>query len=1628
MALIGSMVFVFLAVLAIWMFLRLSRNPQQFIQDGDAGMEAASHITDPNQLDALYKEVRRNYSRALGLVKTDELKIAILYKMVKLNIASDKWKDAVNCWATIVRLDPKDIQARYARLKYLYQIAQESSGMVWQEVASQANELIDIIENKDADPELATTDTEKWEVEALKQKDEKPHRLGPYLYLIRGTANLMNAKLGTVTNKEEVLRTAIEDLQKAKQMQPDDVDIYMRLAQAIALRGDIETSKGILDAKKSRQKEAIGVLKEGVEATNDSLQANINLLGMKREFNVDQADTDPNQMKFLLDLEPEFLALTSKFKSNAEAYATLANFYSDPRLGSTYLDKSIKAIEKAIELDKNNVYYASAASSLYSRRYNIQGQKQDIDKAIEIIKQALLLPDAQETTGPGRITATMHQILLNSKLVDNYTDLILDSPTPKGETEKRLAAERLAEAEKAARRIEQIYRSGDDPRVIKWQGIVELAAAKLGKGDLGAAIRKLYNVYTELKSSGASDPRLSYKLAKVFANSSESGAVAEFLLNALEKGIETTQPKAWLDYAAILNQAGRWRMALAVTDVFEQRYGVTDRSRALRIMGLTGAGDFEEANRRLEQIPNNNPDWMALKIAILEGQCRRIHAIIEHRKEKQQTDIVLQDDQPQIQRGADPRSNEQLTAEMKYNLSEFIEYMDKMLKKDPNSVDTATLASVCQYAIATGNLEQAKVMADKTLAYNPDSPTGLFYKHLLAEPDPANVSPEKTKQIREEILTQISDPVSRTMALGTFYQTYEEPNKAEEYFRKLVPISGTPQLQADGSTQRRAVGYLFDIVLFKKDWETVGKIVQLARSENLDECSGEFFAARAAMAKEQYETALSNIDNVLAQRPVFGYGYLVRSSINAELGKEAAALADIQTASKINPFDKTIARELARRLYVRNQNLGDNVTPMQITETRAALYWAMRMNPGDLALTSFYAEYISDTDPQQALAMRQRLQERAPSLQNALLLARLASQLAMDSTDTQQRQALFAMAESALEQAKSYDPQNPAVLDSYSEYYRITGQQQKASQMLATAPQLQWRYYVKTGQYDEALKVLEQSYETNPKDADTLKGLLYLGEKTRDKEAVEKYGEELLAVEQTADNQLLLIQTCLGVGLIKEAEQGLASFRDRYPQDNRGLLLTAWLSMKHGRLKESMEMINKCLESDQTNATAWQLRGEINNMLMQYEQAISDLQQSKTLMDSPITRLALAKVYLKVKHIEDAITELKGIVEDPQAPDDARTLLEIIYTNSGRTEALNDFYAAILEKMPENIYWLKHAAGFAGASGNLAKAEQLYTQALQKSAEQGKQDPDALNGYMRAILAQGMTEKLFNAAAKYIDGDLAFVAYYWMAEARMKLGDRQNAVEYCYKAMQKAQQNLNIQAEITQRTYSLLGGPDTERLCKRLLNEQPDGIPANWAMFNLCSLKGDYNAANDYIDKCIAAASTEDNNWTTFTIQKATTLVKAYMKTSDNNRLQEALVAYESLLEKMPNNTSILNNVAYILADNNQDLDKALEYAKRAHEAKPDDPEYLDTYALVLHKMGRNSEAVQFQQAAIQQYEAQRASTPADAYEHLGLFLEQLGEKSRARTAYEQALEANGSNAPPAVKQRINDAIERLEK
>jgi len=172
-------------------------------------------------------------------------------------------------------------------------------------------------------------------------------------------------------------------------------------------------------------------------------------------------------------------------------------------------------------------------------------------------------------------------------------------------------------------------------------------------------------------------------------------------------------------------------------------------------------------------------------------------------------------------------------------------------------------------------------------------------------------------------------------------------------------------------------------------------------------------------------------------------------------------------------------------------------------------------------------------------------------------------------------------------------------------------------------------------------------------------------------------------------------------------------------------------------------------------------------------------------------------------------------------------------------------------------------------------------------------------------------------------------------------------------------------------------------LRSRTHSRDPQSLVANNTMYNLAKIKQEYNKAVEYIDKCIQIVGADSPKKINYTIEKVTILQLLYVKTSDKNYLEKAITEYESLLEKMPNNTDVLNNLAYLLVENDEKLDKALQYSETVHELKPNDAGFSDTYGYVLYKNGKYAQAEELLETALQQFERGKTSVPSDVYEHL---------------------------------------------
>lgn len=1644
-ALVGSAVLAIVMVIFILIILRQTRDPKKFIREGDAAVKVAHEATDKDIKTREYQKAERSYYRARARAKSDVVKIDVLFKLVDLYlemdeyVEADQWRYAIGCLNQIVNIDPKNATARFGELKYFYIMADSGMDRAWQEVSDRASEFVEIAKNTD----MFTENIAKWEIFGMPKIVTGEHRLGPCLYLIRGRANLELARMGAVTNPDELLVQVVDDLTKAQEYEPDNVDVYWYLAQSAYTKAGILAARGSLEEKDSAIEQAKEFLEQAVKIAGDNPKAHINLLLTKYML------AQRVGKKEVQSLEPEFLSLLDKFPSNAEVYSAITRFYSDPLMGLKNLDKAVEAAEEAFRLDKENAIYAMRLANLYYRRFSYYGQKSESYKAIEVAKNALTLPDTQEKSGPRNWANRVNRVSLCAFLAGCYIEQILEPSERRTDSE---TADLLRDAEQVVHEIEQIVGSGEDPQVIKWRGMIELA-----KGNRNLAIRKLYATYEQLKASAGEDSLLSYTLVKIFRNTSEIGAVMEFLVSALEANIALTRPEVALDYAEVLLKVNAWTAAISNINAFEETFGSNERSRLLRVRAYIGANQLDEAEEELAKFKPDDPNTIQLNLAMSLVRINQVQKAIRQEQTKDSLGIILQQAaEPGIEEGT---SIPLMTKELEGYRQHATELVQKLLPVEPNYVRPATVVGLCEDYVEQGQISKAEDLVGRFLYYFPDNTEVLIYKQILSEPDPGNVSQQRHKEIEEYVLSNIADLTRRAVELGLFYRGNGELEKAAAEFKKVFK---TKSLQKSAATkpifeqveevdiQSIAADYLLDVAVRMEDWELAEQVVQIAQRDNLDECQGQVFAARLDLAKGNFENALAKIDECLKQRPVFSRAYMLKSSINAKLGKERALIEDIRKAASLNPLDSTIAQALAITLYQRNQKLGDSVLDGQVTEATAALERALALNPNDLNLLGFYANYISQTQPLRAVVIRQNIQKITPSVWNAVQIGKLLTKLAAEETDAERRRALFAAAAEFLEQAKKMDPDDKEMLYSYAEYYRAMGMEADAERILKESKEetLLLGHYLQSGQYEKAKEILEQLYKSNPKDIRAIRGFLYIAEKTSDEEAAKRYSEELLSLQDNVENRLFQIQTFLKVGLIKEAERKLQSFNESHPDEPRAVLLGAWVLMRHGQLDEAMGSVNRILQSDQNNGTAWKLRGQINFLMANYEQAIADLNRCKALSDEPDTRVNLAKAYLRVNREDDAITELKSIIDLPDCPKEARVLLEQVYMRLGRKDALRKLYDDTLEKFPNDVSWYNLAGASAIADNEFERAEQLYKEAYllkqREYSEQGLDDSTldseyvtAFDGYLQSLVLGAGTpnssgwqpqklNKVLEEGNKHVDSILGPVALYRMAEAKMKLGDEKVAREYCRKAADGAQTNETLASEILLKMFLLLGPEEVSRYCEQKLSTNPDSLAANWTMFNLANISADYDKAVEYLNKCIKIAGPDSQQGLNYTIKKVEALTLAFEKTSDNNYLKKGIAEYESLLAKMPNNTSVLNNLAYMLAESDERVADALRYAEKVIEARPNNPGFLDTYAYVLYKNGQFSQAAEYVAAALQQYEQSGVLPPAEVYQHVGMIKEKLGAKEQAIDAYKQALEIGADKLPKEVREKINKAIERL--
>lgn len=434
-------------------------------------------------------------------------------------------------------------------------------------------------------------------------------------------------------------------------------------------------------------------------------------------------------------------------------------------------------------------------------------------------------------------------------------------------------------------------------------------------------------------------------------------------------------------------------------------------------------------------------------------------------------------------------------------------------------------------------------------------------------------------------------------------------------------------------------------------------------------------------------------------------------------------------------------------------------------------------------------------------------------------------------------------------------------------------------------------------------------------------------------------------------------------GKFAEATQMAEAILKDNKDDKDAIALRAALGVQTGKrdeIEKAAKDLQELVVKDPKNA---QLRFNLARALL----ARGDLDLAKAELDKSIeirkdflpAREALSRLYLRKGDPGRAIKEAEEILK--QNPN----FLSARLIKSSALLSMNDRVQArteldlIAKQWPDNPE-AKYQMGFLEyMDRNFKTAEEIFS----KVSAANPNDARGRIGSMEALAAQGR----YDEAMKLV---------------KVEMEREPNQIQW--PAMMAA---LLVRAERFD---------DAIKLYHEIVAKNPKASVQMFRLGETYRRKGDLNSAIEWLRK----ASAENPNDPGILLQLGLLL-------EGTGKRDQARPLYEQVLKVIPDEPTALNNLAYMKAEDGEDLDTALSMANRAREKRPKDPNVADTLGWVYVKKNLNDDAIRLLADAV------KADPKNGSFRyHYGVALLQKGDRPRAKQELELALRNN----PPRLE------------
>jgi len=369
--------------------------------------------------------------------------------------------------------------------------------------------------------------------------------------------------------------------------------------------------------------------------------------------------------------------------------------------------------------------------------------------------------------------------------------------------------------------------------------------------------------------------------------------------------------------------------------------------------------------------------------------------------------------------------------------------------------------------------------------------------------------------------------------------------------------------------------------------------------------------------------------------------------------------------------------------------------------------------------------------------------------------------------------------------------------------------------------------------------------------------------------------------------------------------------------------------------------------------------------------------------------LTLAQLHQRLDQNESALMHLDAASK--LAPDDKHIIEWIveILGNMEKWQEQKPYVDRLLKLEPKNVTYNLQLANIFLQTGDRKSARRIFRNVI------------ALAGDVKETLERLGVMLILNE-----ENELAEQCFHKVCQldpvndkAQFTLGRIYLALEKSRDAKQRMEMAIAINDTVLQYWTSLAvldldaeHNAEAEHTLRRSLEVLPDNPVLLDLLGSALERQKRYQEALDVLYRSVSIDSSS--------VAPYITIGFVYDET---NQFEQAESTYVKALQIEPDNATLLNNYAYLLAARGLRLDEALNMSERSIEQTPDNPSYLDTIGWIYFKMDKPDRALEYLLKA----EGLSETESAELLDHIGDVYRTLQEYRKAREYWKRALKAS---------------------